>query len=293
VRSEALLETNRSLTAQADYLSTQNAALQGELSFYKSKCDAITPELISDDLTRQVALLQAQLEARDDENQRLRDATQASQAEAASRDDVIRKLHRRLKAARTSNRGRIDQMRAEMEALEGEMRVRTEGAKGQAAKRWQKKYRLLKAQLSESDAKVKALTYQLQTGQDEAAGFVVERECFENRLRQNEERLAEEREKAQALQAKLQRAEEEVEQLRCYLRLFASDDRRIRQLGAHASDVMQELEALKGRVDRFERALSGQAKRPAPARKRKGKPTRAWRTFRDDSGTLRSTEPRL
>jgi chromosome segregation ATPase len=283
LRSDALLETNMSLAAQVDSLSTENAVLQGELNFYKSKCDATSPESITDDATRQASILRAQLalaqrqlEARDDENERLRDA---AEAEAASRDDVIRKLYRRLKVARSSGQSEVDQMRRKLQELEDEMRRQTS-----AAKRWEKKCRLLKGKLSDSDEKVKMLTSQLQEVKDDP-GFAVERERFESRLRQSEERLIDEREKEQALRAKLQRAEEDVEQLRCYLQLFASDDRRIRQLGADRADVIQEIESLKGRIDRFERTVAGQGRRPTSRRRGKGKrrPAPAWRTFRDYS----------
>jgi chromosome segregation ATPase len=286
-----LARENDSLRAELASVRSAADSLRQDLARSQLRCEGLTEtnrtlaaQSISDDMARQVtlsraqlAMAQRQLEVRDAENERLRDATQA----AATHDDVIRKLHRRLKAERSSGHGEVDQIRRELQALEEEMRGRTAAAKREAAKRWQKKCRFLKGQLREAAEKVKVLTSQLEGAKGQPAGFVVERERLESRLRQNEERLADEREKAQALQAKLQRAEEEVEQLRCSLRLFASDDRRIRQLGADRADVMQEIESLKGRVDRFERTVSGHGKKLPPRRTRKGRPTPAWRTFRD------------
>jgi chromosome segregation ATPase len=294
LRAEAFRDSNKSLSAQIDSLSTDKAILEGELNFYKNREPPSVPPP-NDNLSHQIAVLQAQLavsqqqiDLREDDFQQLRDSIEAQHCEEIqARDAVIEKLRRKLQSgeAKSSSgsyveREEILRMKRELGGLEDNVR------KGQ------KKYSVLKRKYVAAGEKVRQLSEEvdeLRTGreslnrqiEDEAGRMRIERQGFESRIRQVQESLANEKDRGDGLREKLRKAEDELAQLRCVLKILADNDRKLRKLGLENENVLEEIRNLNGKIDRAGLAAAP-TKRRATSPKREitqGRPN--WRAFRD------------
>jgi chromosome segregation ATPase len=294
IRLESLKDQNKSLLLQIDSLTMEKASLQGELAFVKSKArspvDAST-------FNRQIAILQSQLSLAERENSELRNSIASNEemhtGEISARDVIIRKLKKKLDN-RSREKEESDLAQAEKDAelakmknQESNSRARCEKAEKRCSelsnryKSLYSKYKSLKGKYSdtlhEAEEMPKVGNRRKQMD-DEICNLTVQRQQFEGLLRISEQKYAQEKEVSQELQRKLEHAEAELTELRCFLKILATNERRVKKLGAERDGIIDELQNLGGKIDRFGRSLSPQRTFPPRRSPQRKRPIQSWRS---------------
>jgi hypothetical protein len=113
--------------------------------------------------------------------------------------------------------------------------------------------------------------------EDQICNLTVQRQQFEGLLHVAEEKLVHEQARSQEIQQKLQRAEAELTELRCFLKVLATNEQKIKKFGAERTGIIDELQNIGGKIDRVQRVVSQQldvSPRRSPVRRR---PIQTWR----------------
>jgi chromosome segregation ATPase len=112
---------------------------------------------------------------------------------------------------------------------------------------------------------------------DQICNLTVQRQQFEGLLRVSEEKLAHEQAKSQELLRKLERAEAELTELRCYLKVLATDERHVKKSGTERTGIIDELQNIGGKIDRVHRAVSEQRLLSPRRFRARRRPIQTWR----------------
>jgi chromosome segregation ATPase len=299
----SLKEQNRALLLQVDGLTMEKASLQGELAYLKNKGQtAVDPAA----LNRQIAILQGQLTLAEHENAQLRESTAAAaetySGELEARDTIIRKLKKKLDGS-VQEKDDVERQKSEQEAeivrltralqqRDDAQNQRCEKAERHAdelSKRYKSlysKYKVLKVAAQKEDEAAQQAKAQIDRSnerknqkatEDQICSLTVQRQQFEGLLHVSEEKLAHEQAKSQEMRQKLDKADAELQELRCFMKVMATNERQAKKFGAERDGIIDELQNIGGKIDRVQRVVLEQREaspRRSPVRRR---PVQTWR----------------